>query len=42
MKRSHGFIQGYNTQAVVTQNQIVLATEVIQDADDRHPKRTPR
>jgi transposase len=34
MKRAQGFIQGYNAQAVVTENQIVVATDVTQDADD--------
>ena len=34
MKRAQGFIQGYNAQAVVTENQIVVAVDVTQDADD--------
>jgi hypothetical protein len=34
MKRSEGFIQGYNAQAVVTKEQIVLAADVTQDTND--------
>ncbi|MEA2589793.1 MAG: hypothetical protein QOH66_2720, partial [Actinomycetota bacterium] len=34
MKLSQGFIQGYNAQAVVTKEQIVLAADVTQDTND--------
>jgi len=36
MKTRHGFIQGYNAQAVVTQDQIIVAAEVTQDRGDVH------
>ena len=36
MKRPQGFIQGYNAQAVVAKDQIVLAADVTQDANDLH------
>lgn len=34
MKTRKGFIQGYNAQAVVTEDQIVIAAKVVQDAGD--------
>lgn len=34
MKSRKGFIQGYNAQAVVTEDQIVVAAKVVQDAND--------
>jgi len=34
MKTRRGFIQGYNAQAVVTKNQIILAAEVTTQAND--------
>lgn len=34
MKTQKGFIQGYNAQAVATENQIVIAAEVTQDEND--------
>jgi transposase len=34
MKTRKGFIQGYNAQAVVTEDQIVVAAKVVQDAND--------
>ncbi len=40
MKGPRGFIQGYNAQAVVAENQIVLAAAVTREANDRrqlHP-----
>jgi transposase/ribosomal protein S8E len=34
MKTRKGYVQGYNAQAVVTQEQIILAAEVTQEAND--------
>jgi transposase len=34
MKTQHGFIQGYNGQAVVTEHQIVIATDLTNDQTD--------
>lgn len=34
MKTRKGFVQGYNAQAVVTKEQIILAAEVTQEAND--------
>ncbi len=34
MKTREGYVQGYNAQAVVTQDQIILAAEVTQEAND--------
>ena len=36
MKRPQGFIQGYNAQAMVTEDQIVIAARVTQDGTDHH------
>lgn len=40
MKTQHGFIQGYNAQAMVTENQIVIACDLSNDHNDNgqlHP-----
>jgi transposase len=40
MKTASGFVQGFNAQAVVTENQIILAAEVTQEENDKrqlHP-----
>ena len=34
MKTAHGWVQGYNAQAIATEHQIVLACDVSQDAND--------
>jgi hypothetical protein len=34
MKTRNGYVQGYNAQAVVTEDQIILAAEVTQEAND--------
>ncbi|MFZ5870404.1 MAG: transposase [Actinomycetota bacterium] len=34
LKGIHGFVQGHNAQAVVSQDQIVIAAEVVPDAND--------
>ena len=34
MKETRGFLQGYNAQAVVSKNQIILAAEITQQAND--------
>ena len=34
MKTQHGYVQGYNAQAVVTEGQIIVAAEVTQEAND--------
>ena len=34
MKGQHGYVQGYNAQAVVNESQIVLAAEITIDASD--------
>ena len=36
MKDSKGFVQGYNGQSVVNENQIILAAEVTQEENDKH------
>lgn len=36
MKTPQGFIQGYNAQAITTENQIVIAADVTQDGNDHH------
>ncbi|MBF0560629.1 MAG: transposase [Alphaproteobacteria bacterium] len=36
MKTRRGFVQGYNAQAVVTENQIILAADVTTQANDIH------
>lgn len=36
MKRPQGFIQGYNAQAMATEDQIVIAADVTQDGTDHH------
>lgn len=36
MKSTSGYLQGYNAQALVTEDQIVLAAELTQDANDIH------
>jgi hypothetical protein len=36
MKCPQGFIQGYNAQAMTTENQIVIAASVTQDGTDHH------
>lgn len=36
MKTRQGFVQGYNAQAVVTGDQIIIAAEVTQDCNDVH------
>jgi transposase len=36
MHDSAGYLQGYNAQAVVTQDQIIVAADVTQDASDNH------
>jgi len=35
-KTRHGHIQGYNAQAMVSEDQIVVACDVVQDANDFH------
>ena len=35
-KTRHGYIQGYNAQAMVSKDQIVVACDVVQDANDFH------
>jgi len=35
-KTSKGYIQGYNAQAVVTEDQIIVACEVVDEANDVH------
>src|SRR5690606_41193655 len=34
MKTRQGFVQGYNAQAVVTEDQLIVAAAVTQDAND--------
>ena len=36
MKTHCGWVQGYNAQAAVNENQIVVATAVTQDTNDVH------
>ena len=36
MHDSHGYLQGYNAQAVVTEDQIIVAADVTQEASDNH------
>jgi transposase len=36
MKTRSGYVQGYNAQVVVSQDQIILATNVVQDENDQH------
>ena len=36
MVDSHGYLQGYNAQAVVTEDQIIVAADVTQNASDNH------
>ena len=36
MKSRQGYLQGYNTQVVVTKEQFVIAQEVVQDENDLH------
>ena len=36
MKTRTGYVQGYNAQAVVTENQIIIAAELTQEANDVH------
>jgi hypothetical protein len=36
MKGRRGYVQGYNAQAVVTQEQIIIAAEVTQEENDVH------
>src|SRR5204863_9457149 len=36
MRDSHGYLQGYNAQAVVTANQIIVAADVTQEPSDNH------
>jgi transposase len=36
MRDSHGYLQGYNAQAAVTENQIILAAHVTQEPSDNH------
>jgi transposase len=36
MKTRSGYVQGYNAQVVVSQDQIILATRVVQDENDQH------
>ena len=36
MKSRQGYVQGYNVQAVVSEDQIILAVEVTQEANDVH------
>jgi transposase len=36
MVDSHGYLQGYNAQAVVTADQIIVAADVTQEASDNH------
>ena len=35
LKGRQGFLRGYNAQAVVSRNQIILAADVVQDANDQ-------
>lgn len=34
MRTAHGFVQGFNAQTVVSDDQIILATDVVTDAND--------
>jgi transposase len=34
LKGRHGFVQGYNAQAVVSRDQVILAADVVQDGND--------
>src|SRR5207253_3725070 len=36
MHDSAGYLQGYNAQAVVTEDQIIVAAEITQEASDNH------
>ena len=36
MKTQKGYVQGYNAQAVVTAEQIIVAAELTQQANDLH------
>lgn len=36
MKTASGFVQGYNAQVVATENQIIIAAELTQEANDVH------
>ena len=36
MHDSSGYLQGYNVQAVVTEDQVIVAAEVTQDPSDNH------
>lgn len=36
MKTRHGYVQGYNAQAAVTEEQIIIAAEVTQEENDIH------
>jgi transposase len=36
MVDSHGYLQGYNAQAMVTEDQIIVAADVTQEASDNH------
>ncbi|MEK7848269.1 MAG: transposase, partial [Chloroflexota bacterium] len=36
MKTSHGYVQGYNVQAAVSQDQVIVAVGVTQEANDVH------
>ena len=36
MKSRQGYLQGYNTQVVVTKEQFIIAQEVVQDENDLH------
>jgi hypothetical protein len=36
MRDSHGYLQGYNAQAAVTANQIIVAADVTQAPSDNH------
>lgn len=35
LKGCHGFLQGYNAQTAVSREQIILATDVVLDANDK-------
>ena len=36
MKAKHGFVQGYNAQAAVTDTQVIVGTLVTQSGTDHH------
>ena len=35
-KNARGYVQGYNAQAVATEDQVIVACDVVNDANDYH------